>query len=348
MEGWDGGRPLSVHARAPLRVDFAGGWTDVPEYADRRGGVVVAAGLSLSVHVDAYLGGRRIVLLADDIGERVVYQTSGEIRYDGRLDLHKAALNLLPVTGGIELSSRSDAPGGSGLGASGALDVALVATLALCRREPYDELALAELGFTLETEELGLVGGRQDQLTAALGGFQRYGFRADQVDARRLSVAPAEADDLQRHTLIVFTGHSHFSSATHEHVWKGFRQGDTVVEGALAEIADLAERASEQLERADWHGLAQTITANWAAQRRLHPTIAAGRIQDVEAAVRAAGAWGLKATGAGAGGCVFVMCAPPEREQVMAAATGAGARVLPFEFAFEGVNVWEKDDDAAQ
>jgi len=343
--GWDA---LSIHARAPLRIDFAGGWTDVPEYADREGGAVVAAGITLYAHVDVYLGGNTIELVAADIGERVTYEVGSQISYDGRLDLHKAALNLLPVTGGIELLSRSDAPGGSGLGASGALDVALVAALALCRHDPYDEPSLAELGFMLETKELGLLGGRQDQLTAALGGFQRYEFGSDLTNARRVAVSSAAAEDLQRHVVIVYTGHSHFSSQTHERVWNEYRRGDCVVVEALAEMRGLAATAAEQLEHGDWEALAKTVNSNWKAQQRLHPTITTPRTAAIESAVRGAGAWGVKATGAGSGGCMLVLSPKRARPDVTEAARRAGGQILELEFAMEGVNVWERGDDAAQ
>ena len=32
-----------ILVRAPVRIDFAGGWTDVPPYADEKGGTVVNA-----------------------------------------------------------------------------------------------------------------------------------------------------------------------------------------------------------------------------------------------------------------------------------------------------------------
>ncbi len=336
---------MSVHAKAPLRVDFTGGWTDVPEYAARETGAVVAAAVGLYAYVDAFLGGMKIKFAAEDLGERVTYQSSGFIRYDGRLDLHKAALNLLPVTGGIELLSRSDAPSGSGLGASGALDVALVAVLAHCRREPYDESALAELGFMLETQELGLLGGRQDQLTAALGGFQRYDFGDDRVEARRLSVTQEAADDLACHTTIVYTGQSHFSSATHAYVWDAYRNKDPQVLRALSTMRELSDRAAIELEAGQWQSLATTIDENWQAQRRLHPTIASERSEAIEAAMREAGAWGVKATGAGAGGCLLVLGPRASRAAVRDAARRAGGVVLETTFAMEGVNVWEHGDD---
>ena len=32
---------MIVRSRAPVRIDLAGGWTDVPPFAEREGGIVV-------------------------------------------------------------------------------------------------------------------------------------------------------------------------------------------------------------------------------------------------------------------------------------------------------------------
>ena len=48
--------PTAFQARAPVRLDFAGGWTDVPPFSAREGGVVVNAAIALSVHVELTLG----------------------------------------------------------------------------------------------------------------------------------------------------------------------------------------------------------------------------------------------------------------------------------------------------
>ena len=61
--------PTRVTARAPVRVDFAGGWSDVPAFAEREGGVVTNAALALYVHVECAVGGRSIRLHAEDLGE---------------------------------------------------------------------------------------------------------------------------------------------------------------------------------------------------------------------------------------------------------------------------------------
>jgi D-glycero-alpha-D-manno-heptose-7-phosphate kinase len=327
-----------------MRIDFAGGWTDTPQYADRVGGVVVNGAISLHVRVDFLLGDRRIRLRAEDLGERASFASSGSMKYDGNLDLHKAALNMFPVTGGIEILSRSDAPSGSGLGASGALDVALLAGLARCRQEDYSAEELAELGFELETRELQLLGGRQDQYAAALGGFHQFAFSADGIEARRLQVDAEAARDLADHLVLAYTGHSHFSSATHQRVWSAFESGDQVVTEALHAIRELAPSAKSALEAGNWRDLAKVVSENWGQQQRLDATIATESTRRIERAVVAAGAWGLKATGAGAGGCVTILCPPTGRVEVVRAAEATGATILDVEFVPEGVEVREEED----
>jgi D-glycero-alpha-D-manno-heptose-7-phosphate kinase len=335
---------VSVHTRAPLRIDFAGGWTDVQAFAARHGGCVVNAAITLSARADFLLGQSRIRLHAEDLGQHLTLASPAELAYDGTLDLHKAALNMLPVTGGIEILTRSDAPAGSGLGASGALDVALMAGLAQCREEAYSRAELAELGYELETAELRLLGGRQDQYAAALGGFHELTFRSGPAEIRPLSVAPAAAADLERHLVLAYTGQSHFSSHTHARVWEAFAAGDAEVCAALSTMGELAPRAADALEASDWPRLAAVVGENWRQQQRLDGTISTKAVRRIEAAARDAGAWGLKATGAGAGGCLAILCADQHRAAVEAAVRGFGARILPFAFDFEGVAVWEEDD----
>lgn len=337
---------MTVYARAPMRIDWAGGWTDVPEFADREGGAVVNAAVTLRVHVEFLLGRNTIRLHAEDLGEHVTVPSSGQIVYDGRLDLHKAALNMLPVTGGIEILSRSDAPAGSGLGASGALDVALLAGLARCRREEYSPEELAELGFQLEARELGLAGGRQDQYAAAFGRFHAFSFANEQVTVRRLDVGPEAAAELARHMVLVYTGRSHFSSATHERVWARYGAGDPDVTDALHVLRQLPAAAAAAIEVGEWRKLAEVVDENWRQQQRLDITIATPKSRALEAAAREAGAWGLKATGAGAGGCLVALCPPVARSAVAQAVTALGGQVLNVGFAFEGVTVREADADA--
>ena len=353
------GRPaVTFHARAPVRIDFAGGWSDVPDFADVHtgGGAVVNAAISLYVRVECTPGGGKFRLHAEDLGERVFLQTPADIVYDGKLDLHKAALNMLPVAGGVEIISSSDVPAGSGLGASGALDVALLQALALCRRERFDPVDLAGMGFHLETGELKMAGGRQDQYGAALGGFHTFSFGSGDVDVRTLDVTPEAAEDLAGHMAIVYTGQSHFSSQTHDRVWKAYHANQQGVGEAIAVMRDLVGPLSYSLERGDWRGVARALDENWVQQQRLDATISTPATREIETAVREVGAWAVKAAGAGAGGCLIVMGPADRQLEIRRAAEAQGVggggsrwgrgRTLDWWFDFAGVTSWETGGDA--
>ncbi len=337
---------MSFHAKAPVRIDFAGGWSDVPEFADTEGGAVANAAITLYAHVECLAGGNGYRIHATDIGERVFLRSPAEVLYDGTLDLHKAALNMLPVLGGVEILTSSDVPAGSGLGASGSLDVALLQALALCREEEYEATELAELGFLLETAELKLAGGRQDQYGAALGGFNALSFGVGGgVEAHPMSVTPEAAADLANHLLIVYSGQSHFSSQTHDRVWQAYREDRGGMGEAIRAMRDLVDPVTGAVESGDWRELARLIDENWTQQQRLDATISTEATRSIEAAVRDAGAWGLKATGAGAGGCLVVAGPSDRRADIGAAAAAVGGRLLDWSFDFEGVTSrWVKDD----
>ncbi len=338
---------MSFRARAPVRIDFAGGWSDVPEFADTEGGAVVNAAIALYVHVECRVGGGSYRLFAEDVDERVFLPSPADVVYDGTLDLHKAALNMLPVPGGVEIISSSDVPPGSGLGGSGALDVALLQGLAACRGESYDAAELAEMGFLLETSELKLAGGRQDQYAAALGGFHEFSFGAGAgVEARSLDITAEAATAFSRHVAVVYTGQSHFSSQTHERVWQAYREDGAGVADAIRVMRDLVTPVAQSLEAGLWSEVGRLMDENWTQQQRLDATISTDASNDIESAVRAAGAWGLKATGAGAGGCLVIVGPSDRQADIATAATAGGGRVLEWSFALEGAKSWQVEEDA--
>ena len=339
---------MTIHSRAPLRIDFAGAWTDLPWYAEREGGTVVNAAITLSVRVDFLLGDRRIRLHTEDTDDHVTVESSGHLAYDGKLDRHKAALNMLPVTGGIEILARCDAPLGADLGESASLDTALLAGLARCRQEEYEPTELADLGFMLESSELGLTGWRQNHYSAAMGGFLQLEFGRQGVAVRRLSVSDEAARELSEHLVIVHTGRSHFSSQVHSRVRHAYDAGDARVVEAMRSIRDVARQVGDVAEAADWRRLARLMDESWGNQRLLDDTMSTPAMMQIEEAVRGAGAWGLKATGAGAGGCLVIVCPPVARSRVAGAAMASGGELLEFDFTADGLAVWSQKDATQQ
>jgi D-glycero-alpha-D-manno-heptose-7-phosphate kinase len=325
------------HASAPVRLDFAGGWTDVAPFATLERGVVVNAAIELRAEVEFRPGGEGFLLHSDDLGDTLTLDGPGALASNGRLDLLKAALRRAGVGAG-ELRTRGGAPAGSGLGSSGALDVALVAALDAARgirRSPTD---LAEEAFQLESVEAALPGGKQDQYAAALGGFHRFVFENGKVIIEKLALDPAFQGELARRIVICYTGVSRVSSRTIERVLSAYQRGDSHIVGALRALADVADRMMDALQARDLQRVGRLLGENWTLQQKLDSTIRTPEMAVLESAMEVAGATGGKAAGAGAGGSMFFLVDDPVR--AVGAARDAGARVLPTVWATEGVKVW--------
>jgi D-glycero-alpha-D-manno-heptose-7-phosphate kinase len=329
------------HARAtaPVRLDFAGGWTDVPPFSSKEGGAVVTAALALTAEAEVLPGGVGLKLVAEDLGETLDLDGPDGLRTATGLALHRAALRLSCPDGPLTLRTHCGAPAGSGLGSSGALDVALVAALAAGRGERPDARAVADAACRLEATEAGIPGGRQDQFTAAFGGFLLLRFCDPGADVTRLRLAPAFAAELARRIVLCYAGASRFSGATIARVMTAYERGDAGVVGALRRLRDLAAEMAAALAQEDVERVGALLGENWRQQQALDPGMRTPEMARLEEALLAAGALGGKAAGSGAGGCMFFI-AGDDVTAARRAAVAAGARLLPVVWAVEGVRTW--------
>jgi D-glycero-alpha-D-manno-heptose-7-phosphate kinase len=299
--------------------------------------VVVAAAIGLRTHARVACGGDELRLVSEDLDDELTLPVTATPVPDGRLDLLKAALRLYPV-GPCALTTRSEAPPGSGLGSSGSLDVALVAALAAARGLHLAPTAIAEEGCRLERDEAGIAGGKQDQFMAALGGFQELTFRDPEVGVRSLMVESAFAEELERSMVLCYTGVSRISGRTIARVIAAYERGEAGVVGALRGMRDVAAGMAEAILAGDLARTGELLSRNWRLQQALDPGMRTDDMARLEAAALASGAIGGKAAGSGAGGCMFFL-APGRAPAVADAARGAGALVLPVTWSPDGVRV---------
>jgi D-glycero-alpha-D-manno-heptose-7-phosphate kinase len=327
----------AASAAAPVRLDFAGGWTDVPPFSAREGGTVVAATIALYARAEVRPGAAGLRLDSRDLGETVKVADATRLDRGGPLALLSAGVRLLPVDS-CTVRTASDAPPGSGLGSSGALDVALVAALAAARGESPGAREVADLACRLELAEAGIPGGRQDQFASTFGGFLRLGFRDPAAEMERLQLDSAFASELERRMVLCYTGASHFSGGTIARVMQAYQRGDSVVTGALHALRDIAERMAEALSAADLGKVGALLSENWRQQLALDPAMCTAEMGRLEAVMSACGALGGKAAGSGAGGCMFFLAADDPGPAV-AAARDLGMRMLPVRWALDGVRL---------
>jgi D-glycero-alpha-D-manno-heptose-7-phosphate kinase len=337
---------MFLRAKAPLRISFAGGGTDVPPFSQREGGCVLNATINryayatLCPRLD-----RQVRIDSLDFGLSVSYDLEGIPPYDGKLDLVKAAVSKLMGgdTPGIDLYLHSDAPPGSGLGASSALVVALVGLLKDFRNLPLTDYEIAEVAYVIERKDLGVQGGMQDQYAAAFGGFNYIEFLPDRVVVNPLKMTPDVVNELQYNLLLCYTGRTRLSAHILDDQIARYERGETESLEALRELKRLTVDMKNALLRRRLDEFGELLHYEWGQKRRMSPRISDPALDELYECARREGATGGKITGAGGGGYMLLYCPFVVKHRVAERMKELGCVIADFAFEPSGLQGWRVD-----
>ena len=297
---------MIVASKAPVRIDFAGGWTDVDIFAKGAGGAV------LNATIDKYVTGRL------------------EIR-DGSPDADGG------LREGITVAYQSDLPAGSGLGTSSALNVVWLSLVKTQVKDIEDKKTIAGLAYELEAI-LGILGGKQDQFASAIGGFNFMTF-GDRVEVEQLNLPPQVMKELEDRLVLCYTGKQRLSGNIHESVWGAYRKGSQETVNALYALRSIAYSMRYVLLSGKLDEFADLMNQNWECQKQLDESVTNDQIEELFAESFKNGAMSGKACGAGGGGCLLFFAEPNRRKSVEEVVERLGSRVIPFKFESKGLQV---------
>jgi D-glycero-alpha-D-manno-heptose-7-phosphate kinase len=338
----------TITAVAPLRVSFVGGGTDFPHVYEQHGGAVLSA--TIDHHVTVTVAPRddgQIRVRSMDLGHLVQYRLNEEPAYDGIMDLPRAAIRYVGIDRGVDVSIRSDAPPGSGLGGSSALVTAVVAGLAMLGGRSFGARELARVCYSIEREDLGISGGWQDQYAAAFGGFNLLEFSGAGTNVIPVRADAGTLERLEACLLLCYTGHVRPNVGLIDTQIRLYREGreDTLL--GLKQLREAAYAMRDAVERGELDELGTMLREAFESKRRMNPDIAEHTpIEAMLELARWEGASGGKICGAGGGGYLLLCCRPERQGSVRRALAGLGARFAPFRFqptgvrARRGAEVW--------
>ncbi|MDQ3815671.1 MAG: hypothetical protein M3347_17290 [Armatimonadota bacterium] len=298
---------MIIESRAPVRIDFAGAWTDVKYFAHPFGGATTNAA------INRYVTGRTII---------------GEDRES---------------QDGITVTYETDIPAGSGLGTSSALNVVW---LSLAGGKPPmtpDERAhIAEQAYQVETV-LGIIGGKQDQYAAAFGGFNLFEFEESGVRVIPIAITAERRAELETLMTLCYTGQARLSSNLHENVWGGFRAGKRQVVDSLFTLRESAYRAKEIFETGSFDDLGPLLSLQHECAKGLDDSLTNDLVESIFDLVRPHTRGG-KCCGAGGGGCMmFISESPIQKALTAQKLRDSGFRVIDFKFAPDGLTVTRRE-----
>jgi len=322
-----------IITRAPLRISFFGGGTDYPEFFEKEGGAVLATAIDKFSYVTA----SRFFSDLFDFAVRVSYSKAESARRVDEIE-HKVFREALKLGGfekDIELHTVADLPAFTGLGSSSSFTVALLQALHSFKGEYLPPLALAYEAIAVERHRCGDNVGCQDQVTAAVGGFNLIEFRReDDVRVHSVPLTRARLREFERHLVLVYTG------ITRRAADLVARQLDRLPNNVetLRQMRGMAEKGWDILTGdRSLSEFGELLHQAWMAKRGLEGSISNSEIDRMYQAGRDAGALGGKLLGAGGGG-FLAFFAPPESHARLRAVL-APHPTLDFEIGAPGSEV---------
>lgn len=332
--------PIYARARAPVRISFGGGGSDLTHFFADEGGAVINTTISLYSH--ATLRKRddeQIIIHSRDLNATLhAADLQSALTQKGNFGLILAILKAIHPDFGFELYLHSDFPMNSGLGGSAVVSAAVLGCFNQFRQDRWDSHELAELAFQAERLYLGIAGGWQDQYATVFGGFNFMEFRMDQNIVHPLRIASDVLLELEESLLLCDTETVHDSGDIHQDQKHQMRQ-EGVYEKVQSNV-ELTYQMRNHLLRGRLLQFGQALHEAWQLKRQFSNKISNDRLDGIYEDARAHGAVGGKLLGAGGGGFFLFYVTPFRRHELVARLEAINLKVRPFRFEHDGLRAW--------
>ncbi|MCL4540832.1 MAG: GHMP kinase [Chloroflexi bacterium] len=325
--------------RAPLRISFAGGGTDLPAYYEHYGGAVISTTIDKYFYVVVEADGiRSLQVTSADYHTFYHHLSPGEIPWeDGDLRLPRAILHHFGIRHGLSLFLASEIPGGTGLGSSSTVAVALVKAMSVLCGIALTPGEIAEIASFIELRKLGAPIGKQDQYAAAFGGLRFYRFESGGVTVEPLILPLDVRIALEERLCLFFTGGSREANRILRQQQAGTVSGQNLE--SLHAMRAMAEQARQALGTGNLDDLAALLHEGWMYKQHLAPDISNSRLDDLYELARRHGARGGKLAGAGGGGFFLFYCEPEDQPRLTQVLQEEGLKRMDFRFSDMGAEV---------
>lgn len=333
---------MIFRSRAPCRISFGGGGTDIPPYTELRGGAVVSTTINKYVHsvLKEQSHGKAVMKLCGEMAEYSI-ESLKDPTYNGKFDISKAIANALNTHNrGFELSIYRDAISGSGLGTSSAEAVAIIGAFKEFVDKDLSRYEVADLAFKVERVELGFKGGYQDQYASAFGGFNFIEFRRSNVIVNQLCLRPEVINELKASLVLCYLGGNRKSGEIQKEAIGRMERREEILFESLDKLKEIAESMKNSLLKGDLADFGELLHFGWEYKKKIHGRISNSRIDKIYNTIRKTGALGGKLLGAGGGGHMVFFCDIERRDLVVNKLLKLECEIVPFDFDANGLQVW--------
>ncbi|GAA0366770.1 CBS domain-containing protein [Bowmanella denitrificans] len=337
--------PVYARARAPVRISFGGGGSDLTHFFAKSMGAVINSTIGIYSHATLRLrGDSKVFIHSRDLRQSVCFNNIEEAKnINGNFRLIAALLKVIQPEFGFELYLYSDYRMKSGLGGSAVLSAAVLGCFNQFRQDRWDLHELAELAYQAERLYLGVAGGWQDQYASVFGGFNFMEFKMEQNIVHPLRIHPDVLCELEENLLLCDSNLEHDSGEVHEDQRRQMQNEH--VNDKVKQNVELTYCMRNNLLRGRLDCFGRDLDTAWQLKRQFSNRISNSYLDRVYDEAKAQGALGGKLLGAGGGGFFLFYVPAFRRLELMDALESQGNRVQQFRFEADGLRAWTVRDN---
>jgi len=341
-------KQIYVRSRAPVRISFGGGGSDLTHYFENSSGAVINAAISIYSHGAMRVrSDSKIIVSSLDVGDELIADDlEHALSQKGPFGLIQSLLNVVRPEFGFELFLNSDFPVGSGLGGSATISAVVLGCFNALRKDQWNQHEIAEIAFQAERLHLGIAGGWQDQYAAVFGGFNFIEFNAVENIINPIRVQSDISRELEESLVLCDTGIEHHSGNIHENQ-KETMASDIVREMVKANV-ELSYETRNVLLRGDLEKFGECLDKAWKLKRNFSSLISNTHLDAIYDGAINNGATGGKLLGAGGGGFFVFFVSPFKKHALINYLKSKELTLQPFRFESDGLKTWTARDNIDQ
>ncbi|MBI5779281.1 MAG: GHMP kinase [Planctomycetes bacterium] len=327
-----------IITKAPVRISFAGGGTDMDAFYLKHGGAVVSTTINKYFYsVFNLREDGKIQMISSDLQSTLTVDDFYNLKFGEGFDIPNAVMKHFDIQAGFDLFMASEVPPGSGLGSSGAVAVNMTQLCAAFLNKKIDKQQIAEQAYYVQKEILKMPIGKQDEYASSFGGFNLFEFSKDGVKVEPLSIKPAIKDRLEKGLFLVFTGQTRAAAVILSQQDAQAKAENPKVIESMTAIKANAYKMKELLVKGDLDQFGLLLNKGWSDKKKMNANISNEHLEKIYALALEHGALGGKLTGAGGSGYFLFYCAQGREKEFQNAMKHGGLRILDFKFDTKGV-----------
>lgn len=330
-----------IRSRAPLRVSFSGGGTDIKNYFSQHGGVVISSTIGRYAYTTLKPRNDGSIYVKEEDFDIDFSFNINDVAQNNDVPFFNAIIKHFAPKEGFKLITHSDTDYGSGLGSSSAMMVSIVGAFSKWLNLQLNEYDVAETAYKIEREDLRISGGMQDQYSASFGGFNFIEFKNNKVVVNSMKLKKSTIYDLQFRLFLVNLGVARFSGNIIDTQIK--QLSDNEVLSHYEKMKELTVEIKDILYRGQLDEMGHLLTEEWNHKKMLSPNISNKEIDNFFEFVSKNGALGYKLLGAGGSGHALIFTDEERRYSLAKALEKAGYSISNIEFVPTGLEVWNSN-----